>query len=283
MPVSLHNAQSNEEAKSQHSCPHSTMTPPRATTTSTEVERASFLAPTPLGILNLVPPGVRQRIYREVITAGFVRFLETSKAIYNEAIDILLQYGACPFPSSVPGCSESFHHGDRRKDVAELEKRLGIVDMAATCTRTGKPCVKRFRQYLKDFEGHEYCIRGFKLSSRTASQKPHRILLDCNGNNLYRLKRLLLVIRGDFSAETKRALMEQPSGSWQHHWRDALAALHSKEDEDLFFAYELLRIRYEWSFGPGSLVCDEEGAHLAFRPRAHYDKNGWRLPMAESG
>lgn len=167
--------------------------------------------------------------------------------------------------------------------MANLERRLGITNMAAIFTRTGKPCVKRFRQYLKEFEDREYCVRGFRLSSHTAPQKPFRILLDCNGNNLYHLETLLLIIRNDFSADTKRALAERTSDSRQHHWRNALAALYSKEDEDLFFAYELVRIRYEWFFGPGTLVCDEEGTHLAFRPRAYYDENGWRLPKSESG
>lgn len=250
-------------------------------TTPTKMERT----PTPLGILNLAPPVIRLKIYRELVAAGSVRFLESSKDIYNEAIETLLQYGACPFPTSVPGCIEYFHHGNRRKDIAELERRLGITNMAATFTRTGKPCVKRFRQYLKEFEGRKYCVRGFRMSNHTAPQKPFRVLLDSNGHNLYRLETLLLVIRIDFSAaETKRTLVEQTSDSRPHRWRNALAALHNKEDEDLFFAYELVRLRYEWFFGPGRLVCDdEEGAHLEFHPRAHYDKNGWRLPQSESG
>lgn len=259
------------------------MTPLKATTTSTEMERTSFLAPTPLGTLNLAPPGIRLKIYRELVAGGSARFLETSKAIYNEAIETLLQYGACPFPTSVPGCTEYFNHEDRRIDIAELERRLGITNMAVTLTRTGKPCVKRFRHYLTEFEDHEYCVRGFKLSSHTGPQKPFRILLDCNGNNLYRLETLLLVLRNDFSPDTKRALVERTSDSRQDHWRNALAALYSKEDEDLFFAYELVRTRYEWFFGPGRLVCDEEGTHSEFHPRAYYDKNGWRLPQSESG
>lgn len=79
------------------------MTPFKAMTTSTEMERTSFLAPTPLGTLNLAPPGIRLKIYRELVAAGSVRFLETSETTYNEAIDALLHYGACPFPISVPG------------------------------------------------------------------------------------------------------------------------------------------------------------------------------------
>lgn len=97
------------------------MTPLNVTTTSTEIERASFLAPTPLGILNLAPPGIRLKIHWELVIVGSVRFLETSKAIYSEVIDTILQYGACPFPISVPGCIEYFHYEDRRIGIANLE------------------------------------------------------------------------------------------------------------------------------------------------------------------
>lgn len=107
--------------------------------------------------------------------------------------------------------------------------------------------------------------------SHTAPQKPYRILLDCNGNNLYRLETLLLVIRNDCSADTRRTLGERPFGLRQHRWRDVLATLYSKEDKDLFFTFELVRITYETFFGPGRLVCEEEGTYSIFHPRAYHD------------
>ena len=112
--------------------------------------------PTPFGMVFLLPPELRVKAYREIVIAGSVRFLESSKAIHSEAIDIVPQDGVYRLEFDVCKPISMFSVHDSTSPIRNLEIRLNYIETARLNLQLESPCSALFNTWLSRFLG---CIK----------------------------------------------------------------------------------------------------------------------------
>lgn len=229
---------------------------------------------TPMGTLSLGPPEIRLEIYRNLITAGSVRFLETSKAVYNEAIDVLLEEGICKLEFNICKCSNIYPETDSMKTIPNLVIRFNDISRGLP-GNTGT--------FNNDMNSWLTSLNDRPLAPVNPQlRKSCKILLDYHSNFEGRILKsffheirlilsfetIVLAIASDYTLETKRQLRERMFNPHPDPRRDISSAMHSKENKDTLRAYQTARVALEPTLGPAEWVCDEKGAHLVFHPQA---------------
>ena len=227
-------------------------------------------APTPFGILVLAPPEIRLQIYRYLFAAKSVQFLETSKTIYNEAIDILRQEGVCSLEFKIVnvwGSLGVFPSRISADTILNLEIRLDVtwlhLDLMVRC------CIDKFNDWLPEFIDCQRLLYGYKAPAHAIPRKSCKILLDLHyswrGNLpsssfeiircLVGFETLVLAIANDYERPDPR--------------RNVRLAMHNKENKIIPDAYENAKKALEPSLGPAKWISDEKGTHMEFHPRAY--------------
>ncbi|KAL9131934.1 MAG: hypothetical protein Q9175_006649 [Cornicularia normoerica] len=248
------------------------------------------LTATPFGTLFLVPPEVRVKIYRDLIALGAVRLFETSKAVYNEAIDILHQEGVCKLEFNGCKLSKIFPSGDSAKTILNLEIRLDLTNKFLTPPQPNSTCncITTFNSWLTAFIGCTVTFRGRQPPIHPTPRHCCKILLDYNPGfsgthlkntfdlmkHLTGFKTLVLAITNDYPPYTTRRLMERMYDPRPSPQRDMESAMHSKANKDTLNAYRTARKALAPTLGPAEWVSNKKGSHLEFHPRAHNGGDG---------
>ncbi|KAF6220752.1 hypothetical protein HO133_003186 [Letharia lupina] len=241
------------------------------------------LTAAPFGTLTLVPPEIREQIYLDLIAAGSVRFLESSKAFHNEALDILHQKGVCRLEFNIFKPRDIFPSQQFSKPILNLEIRLDLTDFVLRVPQPSNTCINKFNEWLTQSMDCVDTSRGLLPPTHPTPRKCCKILLDCNPGfsgwipkftfdfmkSLTGFKALVLAVANDYPGERKRRMVERMYDPRPNPQRDMESAMHSKENEDTLHVYETAMKALEPTLGPAEWVSDEKGAHLEFHPRAH--------------
>ena len=237
--------------------------------------------PTRFGMLFFVPPEIRQEIYRDLIAAGSVRFLETSKAVHSEAIDTFLQEAVCRLEFNI--CKPLLIYPGRESSntILNLEILLNMNDMTHDSLQSNEACFKRFNEWWTLISGGRYSPRGFVAPIQSTPRKSCKIVLEnysrFHGHVprstfvamrfLTDFETVVLAIAGDHTPETKRQMVERIYDPRPDPQRNVASAMHNKVNTDTFFVYQIAGVALEPTLGPVKWITNEKGAHLNFHPR----------------
>ena len=236
--------------------------------------------PTPFGLLFLVPPEIRLKIYRELITAGSVGFLETSKAVHNEAIDILLQERICKLEFNVEKPCHIFPSQESANTILNLEIRLNLTDRPPRELELSRICISGFNNWLDRISGGAYGPHDYQAPTHPTCRKVCKILLDCDPGfegylpaHIFEIMRFftgfetLVLAIDNYYVDSTHRMRQRTYDPRSDPRRNMESATHSKGNVDTQLAYQTARDALEPTLGPAEWVCDEEGAHLEFHPR----------------
>ena len=241
--------------------------------------------PTPFGTLFLIPPEIRLRIYGELVNAGSVRFLASSKAIHSEALDTVSQDGVCRLEFNIFKPHTIFPVHDPTSPILNLEIRLNLVIVTPMDFQRANPCNRVFNNWLSQFTGCAYTPLGFQPPAHPVPRKSCKILLDCFGGvgEFERLSKhtfdviryltgfetLVLAFANEYRAETTQRMIERRWLPRPDPRRDMASAMHGGQDSITQYVYSRASQVLEATLGPAEYVWDREGVHLEFHPRAH--------------
>ena len=244
--------------------------------------------PTAFGMLSRIPPELRLQIYRELLLSGSVRFLQSSKAIHSEAIQVLLHEGVCRLEFNDYKPLDIYPSAYwSRNTIINFEIRL-VLNHTYKSNRANSKCINKFNHWMTEFL---YCVdrlkgRGFAPGYDATPRKSCKILIDCDKSFFPHLplrtfqliqflsgfEVLTLAIVDDYPAESKARINDGLYDPEPDPLRRMEMAMHSPLSEDTKYAYGLAKKALR-SLGAGELICDEKGAHLEFHPR-EYDFSG---------
>ena len=256
-----------------------------------KIEPTTSPTPTAFGMLSRIPPEIRLKIYHELVLGGSVRFLESSKAIHGEAIEVLLRGGVCRLEFNDYKLLNTFLSAYwSRSTIMNFEIRLVLKrPYRVTCE-----CIKRFNEWMTVFLHCVYTKDVLEPRHESTRRKSCKILLDCHKTffphlpeptfNLIRFmdgfEVLALAIADDYPAESiagMRDRLEDPEPFTFHRMQ---VAMHRQPSWNAKELYELAKEALQPTLGAGDFICDGKGAHLEFHPR-DYDSVKSRRKMCE--
>ena len=241
----------------------------------------------PFGTLGLIPPELRVEIYQELVAEESVRFLETSKAIYNEAIDIFLQEGVCRLEFNKHKSLKIFPGQDCAKTIRNLVVRLDLTHFLHTAPNKVSTCIKIFNKWLTRCLQCGNSPQSSHPPAPLVPRKSCEILLDCSLDldatrlpySTFDKMRFLtsfetvvfaVACKGGFNPQTKYVRMQRVHDPRPDPRRQMHYLMHTKaRNEDMVSTYEQAREALEPTLGPAERICDEYGEHLEFHPRAY--------------
>lgn len=246
--------------------------------------------PTPFGMLFLIPPELREKIYRELVIAGSVRFLESSKAIHSEAIDVVFQEGVCRVEFNIFKPLNIFPVQDPAHPILNLEIRLNFIDVVPITPQEENSCTKVFNDWLSQFTVWA------DTPAHDVPRKSCKILLDCSPGfrgysslpisafdmiqYLTGFETLVFVFANNYKAETRQRMIERMYAPKPDPRRDIVSAMRGREDgatcRMFFDVSEIL----EPTLGPAYFVWERKGMCLKFYPQ---DKNAEKTKERKSG
>lgn len=248
------------------------------------------LTPTPFGMLFLIPPELREKIYRELVIAGSVRFLESSKAIHSEAIDVVSKEGVCRLEFNIFKPHNIFPVQDPTRPILNLEIRLNFIDVVPITPQEENSCTKVFNDWLSQFTVWA------DTPAHDVPRKSCKILLDCSpGFSEFRLlpaytfdmiqyltgfETLVFVFANNYKAETRQRMIERMYAPKPDPRRDIASAMHGREDGATCRMYFNVSEILEATLGPVYFVWDRKGMCLKFYPQ---EKNAEKTEESRSG
>lgn len=248
-----------------------------------EWHRKADPMPSSFGALYKVPPEIRRYIYREIVLAGSVRFLEFSRDILNEAIAIVRKESVCRLEFNACKSLSVFPKEEIVKNMLNVDIRINMTNHALNQSAVSSTFIDDVNYWMVRLTGGKYdSIFGSKPAAQPTPRESCKILLDFNegfdGNlptDLLDMMRFLtgfakiqLAIANDCPLEPVDRLFARKNDHRPDPQRDMESAMHSKENEETLRAYGQARDALEPTLGPAKWVCDEKGAHLEFRSHA---------------
>lgn len=247
-------------------------------------------------MLFLIPPELREKIYRRLVIAGSVRFLESSKAIHSEAIDVVFKEGVCRLEFNIFKPLNIFPVQDPAHPILNLEIRLNFIDVVPITPQEENSCTKVFNDWLSQFTGCADTPLGSRPPAHVVPRKSCKILLDCSPGfrgfsllptstldmiqYLTGFETLVFVFANNYKAETRQRMIERMYAPKPDPRRDMVSAMRGREDgatcRIFFDVSEIL----EPTLGPAYFVWDRKGMCLKFYPQ---DKNAEKTEERKSG
>ena len=234
-------------------------------------------------MLFLLPPELREKIYRELVIAGSVRFLESSKAIHSEAIDVVSKEGVCRLEFNIFKPRNIFPVQDPTRPILNLEIRLNFIDVVPITPQEENSCTKVFNDWLSQFTGCADTPLGFRPPAHVVPRKSCKIFLDCSpGFWEFRLlptykfdmiqyltgfETLVLVFANNYKAETRQRMIERMYAPKPDPRRDMASAMHGRENCATYRMYLDVSEILEATLGPAYFVWARKGMYLKFYPR----------------
>ena len=238
-----------------------------------KIEPTTSPTPTAFGMLSRIPPEIRLKIYHELVLGGSVRFLESSKAIHCEAIEVLLQKGVCRLEFNDYKPLDGQPHPYCCNTIMNLEIRFVL-----RCNDNGisRQSIRRFKQWLAVSLNNKFTPDGLQPRTEPTTQSSCKISINCDKYFFFLVmphtiavmapmndfEVLTVAIADDYPAELKPELYAGFEDSKRDRLRNLTFALQQK-------AYERATRDLLPRLGPAQLICDGNGGHLEFHPRAH--------------
>ena len=266
------------------------MTLPGAMASTPIIHHTPFPRPTPFGMLFRIPPELRLMIYRQLLLQKSVRFLETSKAIHSEAIEVLLKEGVCRLEfNDYRPLDINLRPDWSRNTIMNFEIRL-ILNFPYM----SNGCISRFNEWMTVFLHRVYRSEHLEPRHKSIPRKSCKIVIDCGKNlfpflprrtfNLIRLMNgfevLTLAIADDDPTESEAGINDRLCDLEPDPLRRIELAMHSQPSEYTKYVYGLAEKALRPTLGAGELICDGKEAHLEFHPR-DYDSVRSRRKMYE--